>query len=171
MKKEAKRVKNNDFEQTEECHECGKLFWAKSVYELGNWEDICAKCKIYLRKLEIKRLERIKTKGKAIKGEGGILGWKFGKEELINANYNFPERYKDLTLSNIDDKIREIKRNNIDKKITIRWGIIPFEILRHLIWIERFGVMLKNKFRYMGVTHIKDIKVDRLIVVCKALQK
>ena len=44
MKLEQKRVRNNEFEQVEKCCKCGKLFWAKSTYELGCWQDACLLC-------------------------------------------------------------------------------------------------------------------------------
>ena len=93
MKLYQKRIKNDDFEQVEECHKCKKLFWAKSEYELGNWENFCKFCEKENKK-ELKLNEdNIKKNGKAVYGANGqIKGWELDVEKVLNSEYQMSEK-------------------------------------------------------------------------------
>ena len=157
-----KRVKNNDFQEVAKCLSCKSLFWADSEYELGNWQRICNKCGKIDEKQEQVRIDKVKKEGKPFKGLYGIIGWKLGKEEVINYQYPFPKEFSDI--SQIDDLVRKIKRENL-KKITIIWNPILYEMLLDFILFQGYGNFLgKKKIRYMGITHKKSLKVERYIL-------
>lgn len=166
MKEGQKRVKNDDFQEVARCLDCKNLFWADSEYELGNWQHTCNKCRKKAEKLERARINKIKKEGKPITGQNGILGWKLGKEEVFNCDYPYTEDFKDINTSNIDDLIRNIKRENFGKKMTILWHPILYEILLYFIYfVGGFGSFFgKKEIDYMGVKHKKYLKTDKYIV-------
>ena len=95
MKKGQKRIKNDDFEQMEECYSCHNLFWAKSKWELGNWERHCNKCQKKNDEEEKAKEDNIKKNGRKIVSSGGqIKGWILGDEKLFNIEYK-PETEKE----------------------------------------------------------------------------
>lgn len=165
MKLKDKRINNAEFEQVEKCKTCDNLFWAQSVYELDNWEKNCQECKIKTERKEIKRQNKIKKEGKPIKGLNGIMGWKLAKEELVNPDYRFSEKFKDIKISNIEDKIREMKKNNFGKNIIIKWHPVLFDMLCGFIEIHGFGSFLgKHRLKYMGIDHVKSAKTEDYIL-------
>ena len=98
MKKEDKRIHNNDFEQVEECYICKKLFWAKSKLELGNWETHCKKC-------DNKKIEELLQKEGFIRKNGiphygsnnQVFAWTSEKGTLFNSNYS-PQSEEEKTI-------------------------------------------------------------------------
>lgn len=98
MKEETKRIKNDDFEQTNKCYLCHKLFWAKSIYELGNWENFCKTCSRKNTKELENQEENIKKYGTKIYSAGGqIKGWILKKDKIYNPEYK-PENIKETEL-------------------------------------------------------------------------
>ena len=88
MKKEDKRIHNNDFEQVEECYICKKLFWAKSRYELGNWETECKFCQDKSEEEREKKNEFIKKNGTPRYGSNNqIFVWTLEKDAVFNLDY------------------------------------------------------------------------------------
>lgn len=83
MKLEQKRVRNNEFEQVEKCCKCGKLFWAKSTYELGCWQDACLLCeKKETQEFEVKK-KLFVEQGRELKGsDNQVYGWEFNGEHI-----------------------------------------------------------------------------------------
>ena len=150
MKKEDKRIRNNDFEQVEECYTCKKLFWAKSRYELGNWESDCNACKKnQIHKAKQKKDLFIKQ-GKEIKGiHNQIYGWELNGEQLLNEGYD-----PDLGITyipNIDDTIREFKKNG---KMILHWTLNEFSNIKAYAYKNGFAISpTSNSFRFMGILH------------------
>ncbi len=111
-----------------------------------------------LEKKEKKRQEKIKKYGRIVKGLNGILGWKLGREELINYDYQFPVAYKNINTSNIDDVIRKLKRDNIK---SILWNPILYEIIINFcVFCGLSPKLLKKEFVFMGVKHIKSLGIE-----------
>ena len=97
MKLNQKRIKNNDFEQIKQCNKCHSLFWAKSEYELGNWEDFCSPCKEENKTEQNLREQKIKEQGIPIIGHNGqIKGWSLNGEKLYNQLYEPSEKEVEL---------------------------------------------------------------------------
>lgn len=100
-----KRVRNNDFEQYEECNDCKKGFWATSDYELGNWKRYCKECEktnqIATQKEEAK-LEKFIEENKEIAKKEGV-------PKYIGTNLVRGWWYKDVFFENENWKERIIK--------------------------------------------------------------
>lgn len=93
MKEGDKRVHNNHFEQVEKCNTCGKLFWATSFLELGNWHINCLKCRIKLEKQQKEQEENIRKNGRPRYGsKGQIFAWTLDEECVFNFDYEPSER-------------------------------------------------------------------------------
>ena len=151
-----KRIKNDDFEQVVACYLCGKLFWAKSELELGNWEYTCKQCRKENEQKENRRKAKIVQNGEKLYGYNGMIrGWKLGDETLYNTNYDCSNINIDgINTTNIDEKIREMKRTRLKEII---WKPELFYLVDYLAMQCGFGNQIVNdSFTFMGVLHQKN---------------
>lgn len=93
LKEGQKRIENDAFQQVEKCETCGKLFWAVSEFESGNWKRYCSVCEQKIRKETEDEENRIKKEGKPRYGYGGqIFAWTLGGKSVFNTEYEPSER-------------------------------------------------------------------------------
>jgi len=159
MKEGQKRIKNDDFQQVEKCNICGDLFWAKSEYELGNWQRECEACREKRKFEQEKRDKQIRENGEKFLRDGQIYAWKLGEDILFNDEWelNPPEREFEINLTNIDDKVRELRKNG-SKSIT--WHPYCFSVLLEFMKRNGFGVCPDSTFVFMGVEHYEGERGD-----------
>src|SRR3990167_10201411 len=131
-KLEDKRIRNNDFEQFEKCNSCNKGFWAKSKYELGNWESDCKKCS---EKIEKNYRNEYSSEIKSTK-----------------EFYDFITPEISKLASTIDDVIREKKRELINNKLPLKIGWIKnkFMAIKFFIVNQGWPMPKGKKFQFMG---------------------
>ena len=150
MKKEDKRIRNNDFEQVEECKTCKNLFWAKSYLELGNWESDCNACKKNQIHKAKQKKELFIKQGKEIRGiQNQIYGWELNGEQLLNEKYD--SALGITYVPNIDDTIREFKKKH--KKV-LHWFLNEFQNIKAFAYRNGFAISPEvTEFRFMGILH------------------
>ena len=95
MKQGQERVTDDDFQQVEKCETCGKLFWAVSELELGNWQRDCSDCSSRIKKEEEEKEEHIKKNGKPRLGyKKQIFAWTLGNDTVFNRDYEPSNRMR-----------------------------------------------------------------------------
>lgn len=157
MKQGQKRIIDDDFQQVEECYVCSKLFWAASIYELGNWQTLCGFCEKEERTKENNRQNCIQKNGTKLYGyKKRIRGWKLKNEIFANPKYSIDNlELGGINRTNIDDKIRELKKLGIKK---IVWNPILFYLVDYFSRTIGYFQESDTEFVFMGVAHVKGEK-------------
>ena len=130
-----KRIRNDNFQQFEKCYTCKKGFWAKSRYELGNWERFCNSCQ--------KKVDKKYQK-------------KYAKEIKETLDFSTSVTFEIEKLAcNIDDIIREKKRELLYKKLPmkLKWTEDEYNAIK-LCMVRNGWFMPKGKsIKFMGISH------------------
>ena len=151
MKVENKRIKDDDFQELVKCSICPRLFWAISVYELGDWQNNCRICRGRLEEEEKKRQQNIRENGRKIIRNEQTYAWELESEIVFNEDYTYPTlKNSSINSTNIDDIIREQKKKGT-KSIT--WHPYLFDLLLHFQKVNGFVAGIESPIKYMGVNH------------------
>ena len=143
-KLEDKRVKDNDFEQYEECVTCKKGFWATSEFELGDWHSECFSCREKREKeersAEAKLKKEVELHGEKIFSENKLIGRMYKSNFYFDDKFSF-KNHKSESGIDIDEEIRRFKKAG---KKTLYWNVNDYFLINSFADANGFQVEHKD---------------------------